>query len=269
MPPQALTASEFVDPYLDPDTGIMRNLVGARSRAQLDAAETALTFARAVELTESPVPASGDLGEFRAIHRHLFQDFCEWAGEIRTVDIRKDGAGAEFFLPVVMIDRASHFAAVELRDDGMLRGMSRERFVDRLSYHYDQWNYVHPFREGNGRTQRIFWNGVAERAGWNLDWRAVTAEVNVAVARAASEQRDLEPLRKMFDGMVSPATSPAPATDPDRLGLGCLTPADALRIAAADMPTPPTMRSPATPEASVGLPYRPGRDLGPGAGLTR
>jgi Integrase core domain/Fic/DOC family len=58
---------------------------------------------------------------------------------------------AEFFLPVSMITRASRFAGDELRTENMLLGMDRSQFIERLSYHYEQFNYIHPFREGNGR----------------------------------------------------------------------------------------------------------------------
>lgn len=92
---------------------------------------------------------------------------------MRTVDIRKNVEGAEFFLPVALIDRASVFAFDELRQDRMLRGMGRDQFIERLAHHYDQVNYLHPFREGNGRTQRVFWNQIASGTGWQLDWRGV------------------------------------------------------------------------------------------------
>jgi cell filamentation protein len=132
--------AEVVDPYLDPDTGLLRNLVGARTQGALDQAEGDLTYIRAAELQERPVRPTGDLDEFRAIHRQLFQDVYPWAGEVRTVDLRKNVAGAEHFLSVGAIDRGSMFAADELRADNMLRGMKREQFIDRLSHHYDQWN---------------------------------------------------------------------------------------------------------------------------------
>ena len=132
--------AEVLDPYLDPDTGLLSNLVGARTKADLEAAEGALVFARLVQLVDHPVPATGDLDEFRAIHRHLFQDVYAWAGQLRTVDLRKNVDGADFFLPVVMIGRASQYAAEELQGDRMLSGLDRERFIERLSYHYDQWN---------------------------------------------------------------------------------------------------------------------------------
>ncbi len=107
-----------------------------------------------------------------------------------------------------MIGRAASYAEGELRADHELRGMSREQFIDRLSYHYDQLNYVHPFREGNGRTQRVFWNRVARDAGWQLDWREVHGATNDQASRAASEQRDFGPLLEMFDQIVSKATPP-------------------------------------------------------------
>ncbi len=65
---------------------------------------------------------------------------------------------------------------------------------------------MHPFREGNGRTQRVFWNRVARDAGWQLDWREVHGATNDQASRAASEQQDFGPLREMFDQIVSKAT---------------------------------------------------------------
>ena len=200
-----MASTEFVDPYLDPHTGLLRNLVGALDDPALVAAEGALVFARAVQLLDHPRKPTGDLAELRAIHRYLFQDVFDWAGQIRTVDIRKRAGNASFFLPVSMIQRAAGFAAEELRQNNELRGMSRDQFVDRLAYHYDSFNYIHPFREGNGRTQRAFWSRVARDAGWQLDWRPVQGEVNDEASRAGHEDGDLEPLRAMFDVVVGDA----------------------------------------------------------------
>lgn len=196
----------FLDPYLDPETGVLRNLVGARTKDALEDAEADLSFARLMQLMEHPPKATGDLAELRAIHRYLFQDVYEWAGQLRTVDIRKDVEGAGFFLPVAMIDRAAGFAASELRDENMLRGLARDRFIERLAYHYEQFNYIHPFREGNGRTQRVFWNRITRDAGWQLDWRPVQGPANDRACRAASDQQDFAPLREMFSQIVTKAT---------------------------------------------------------------
>jgi cell filamentation protein len=198
-------SEEFLDPYLDPETGVLHNLIGARTRESLDDAEGSLSFARLVQLMDHPPKLTGDLTELRAIHRQLFQDLYDWAGQIRTIDIRKNIEGAEFFLPSGMIERASVFAAGELHSDNALCGLDREHFIDRLAYHYDQVNYIHPFREGNGRVQRVFWNRIALAAGWQLDWRPVHGDVNDRASRAAADQRDLGPLRAMFDQIVTPA----------------------------------------------------------------
>ncbi|MDR5699789.1 Fic family protein [Agromyces aerolatus] len=113
-----------------------------------------------------------------------------------------DGAG--YFVPVSMTERAAGFAADELRADEYLRGMDRAMFVARLAHHYDQFNYIHPFREGNGRAQRWMWDRIARDAGWRLNWLGVTGAVNDAASRAAAEERDLQLLIAMLDQIVVP-----------------------------------------------------------------
>ncbi|MBO0871817.1 MAG: Fic family protein [Pseudonocardia sp.] len=196
--------AEFVDPYLDPETGILRNLVGARTQQELAAAEGALVFARVVEMADHPPRPTGDLAELRAIHHALFQDLFDWAGQLRTVDIRKSVEGAQYFLPVSMIDRAASFAFGQLAEERTLRGMSRDQFIERFAHHYDQVNYIHPFREGNGRTQRVFWGRIAGAAGWQLDWRKVDGSVNDHACRVAAEQSDFGPMHEMLDQIVAP-----------------------------------------------------------------
>lgn len=198
--------SDFVDPYVDPATGILRNVAGARTQGELDQIEADLVEARTVDLPSQRIKKTGDLTELRAIHRYLFMDVYDWAGQLRTVDIRKNLEGSEYFLPVSLIERAASFTTAELAEDDFLRGMSRDRFITRLAHHYDQLNYIHPFREGNGRTQRAFWDRLAIDAGWQLTWLGVTGEVNDHASRVASETRDLEPLIAMFDEIVGPIT---------------------------------------------------------------
>ncbi|WP_210403868.1 Fic family protein [Salinibacterium sp. UTAS2018] len=100
----------------------------------------------------------------------------------------------------------------DLADDEHLRGLEREAFVERLAFHYEKINYVNPFREGNGRTQRVFWNRVALEAGWQLDWCPVHGEENHPAAPAGSDDDGLLPLIKRF----IPATSPQYLRRPDR-----------------------------------------------------
>jgi len=115
-----MASPDFVDPYLIPGTSILRNLVGADSDSVLARAEADLSFARALQLLDAPAPPTNDLAELRAIHRHLFQDVYDWAGQIRIVDVRKDVPGAEYFLPWGLIERAAQTSFAELIDDGLL-----------------------------------------------------------------------------------------------------------------------------------------------------
>lgn len=83
---------EFLDPYLDPETGILRNLAGARTKESLEDAEGSLSFARLVQLMDRPPKPTGDLAELRAIHRHLFQDLYDWAGSAPSISARTSRA---------------------------------------------------------------------------------------------------------------------------------------------------------------------------------
>lgn len=192
----------FPDPYIDPATGILRNKVNAQSQVALDMAEGDLVYARMIQLLISPPEPTGDLTELSAIHRHLFQDLYDWAGKIRTVDIRKPIEGATPFIPVSFVHRGGQHAAEDLHNDNDLKGLSRDQFVSRLAHHYDQFNYIHPFREGNGRTQRFMFSRIAHDAGWNLDWQRVTGVTNDHASRIATDQQDFQPLEAMFDQIV-------------------------------------------------------------------
>jgi cell filamentation protein len=192
------------DPYLDPVTGVLRNKLGLTTNVALEHAEGDLVFAALVELLEDPPPGTGDLAEWQAIHRYLFEDLYDWAGQTRKGDFRKPEQN-EPFLPWQHIAGGAEYAARELHADDDLRGMDRGRFIERLAYHYDAFNYVHPFREGNGRTQRVFWNRVARDAGWELDWRLALGSVNDHASRVAAEDRNFLPLLDMFDRITAPA----------------------------------------------------------------
>ncbi|MDR1264155.1 MAG: Fic family protein [Propionibacteriaceae bacterium] len=198
-----MASAEFVDPYIDPTTGILRNLAGVSTWAELAQAEGDLVVPRLIRL-ERPEKFKADLSGLVSIHKFLFADLFDWAGQIRTVDIRKPEEGSVFFLPVSFIWRAAGYSADELAADNWLKGLTRREFIESLAHHYDQWNYIHPFREGNGRAQRVFWSWIAEAAGWLIDWTQVLGAVNDEASRLAADTRDLTALIEMFDQVVRP-----------------------------------------------------------------
>lgn len=195
-------SNNFVDPYKDPETGIFLNLVGARTKEALDQAEANLVPLRELELYSSD-DLSNDAGsEIQQIHQQLFQDIYAWAGKFRTVDIRKNIKGAEPFLAATQIPAALSYFESNLRDAQQLKNLNRTSFVEQLAKFYDELNFIHPFREGNGRTQRVYWTRIALNAGWEINWLSISGSENDSACRIAAEQKDLAPLQELFDKSV-------------------------------------------------------------------
>lgn len=194
----------FVDPYVDQTTGILKNLLGAVTAEELAEREAQIVFANQLELESVTIPRTNDLNEVLLIHKQLFKDIYEWAGKIRTVDIKKNEDGAEFFLVVSKITDAANYVFAELAKENYLQDLDKGAFVKRLAHHYDQLNFIHPFREGNGRVQRVFWTRVAKGAGYEIDWDAVIGDENDEASRLAAEKMDLSALEEMFDRIVIP-----------------------------------------------------------------
>jgi len=190
------------DPYLDPKTGLLRNLVGAQTEDELEQAEADFSYYRNIELSAVAIPDIFDFDRLSFIHHYLFQDVYDWAGAVRSIDMRKDRKGSQFFMPLVKLELAAANVFKALSDEKYLGGLDRERFIDRLSYFYDQVNYLHPFREGNGRAQRRFWSEVAEKAGYFIDWDAAEHSEIDGTSIAAMEHGNLEPLRGMFERII-------------------------------------------------------------------
>ena len=195
---------DFVDPYFDENIGDLRNLLDANSSEHLKELEAQIVFANELELESIAISRTSDLVELLALHKHLFGNVYDWAGQIRTVDIKKNSNNAEYFLIVSKIIEASHYVFNELTKEKYLKGLSNEEFIDRLAYFYDQLNYIHPFREGNGRVQRVFWTRVAYDAGYEINWDKVVGGENDEASRIAAEKMDLSALKAMFTKIVGP-----------------------------------------------------------------
>ena len=87
------------------------------------------------------------------IHRHLFQDVYVWAGKKRTVEISKDG---KQFLPTSHFGNAFRYIDQIIAEFAKIPKGNKNLFAEKLAEILDNVNYLHPFREGNGRAQREF-----------------------------------------------------------------------------------------------------------------
>jgi len=157
-----------------------------------------LTTARIGQLRRRRLPGRYDLDHLRAFHWTIFQDVYPWAGQLRTVLIVK--AGASFCLPHQIVDTAADVFG-RLAAAHHLRGRDRDAFLDGLTALLAEVNALHPFREGNGRTQRAFLGQLARDAGYRLRWEHVDRDANIDAARAAADG-DLAPMRALLDPVV-------------------------------------------------------------------
>ncbi|GAB3583910.1 hypothetical protein GCM10027445_59310 [Amycolatopsis endophytica] len=104
----------------------------------------------------------------------------EWASRTRTVNISKEQST---FCAWQFVDDEISAILAQLEQDRWLVGLNREKFVERLAHYYGEINARHPFREGNGRTQRAFLRQLAAAAGWRLDWSALNRDDNLTASR--------------------------------------------------------------------------------------
>lgn len=187
--PASALSDPAPDPYLDAKTGILRNLVAATTPDDLARAEADLYAARTVQLLDHQlVDPTRDSNEIRGLHAHLFQDLFDWAGTYRVIDMRR-GSG-QFFAPFSTIPHLIDSMCATLYECDNLKQLSHTDFIKNLADFYDQLNFIHPFREGNGRTQRFFWSRLAFDAGWILDWRPVQGHELNEASRLARETGD-------------------------------------------------------------------------------
>lgn len=162
-----------------PDFAVLKNKLDLRDVDLLDRFERRAVGQR---IAQGIPPGKFDLAHLRAIHRHLFQDVYDWAGDIRTVEIAKGGNQFQFrqYIATGMADVHRRVVAADY-----LRGLSPSAFADKAGEIIGDINYVHPFREGNGRTQALYLEALARQAGHPIDLTRIVRENWVAASKAA------------------------------------------------------------------------------------
>lgn len=170
------------------------NKFNIRDEKQLAAVEADITLAKTIELMKHPLQGDFDFSHYKAIHKFLFEDIYEWAGQIRTVDMSKKGTS--FAKPEEIETLAGH-CFQRLKSDHYFVGYAFNDFVSAIVDFYCTTNLIHPFREGNGRTQKIFVNQLAENAGYHIRFNQMDAD-ELMVATIYAAQGIVDYLEKLF-----------------------------------------------------------------------
>ena len=160
---------------------MLDNKLGVTTSAELAREEERISKKKAIELFENGILESLEAGKFsslKAIHKALFEDIYDFAGEIRTVNIAKSNFR---FAPVMYLE-----AALQNIDK-----MPQSTF-DEIIEKYVEMNIAHPFREGNGRATRIWLDCILKKEiGYVIDWSQVDKE-DYLLAMERSPIKDIE-----------------------------------------------------------------------------
>lgn len=196
-----MSYSSNPDPYVDPDTGILRNLLGRTDQSDLDIDESNITAAIIASIPDNPALGDFDLEHLRNIHWELLNVIYDWAGEIRVAEIAK---GDTRFANSDSITQAADSLFHKLHDDDLLKGRGHDDFIQKLAHYYSEINVLHPFREGNGRTQRVFFSQLVALSGYRLAWERLDADENLQACIAAYFGNE-KPLASMLDNLLDEA----------------------------------------------------------------
>ncbi|EML2225967.1 TPA: putative adenosine monophosphate-protein transferase Fic [Klebsiella aerogenes] len=187
------------DPYLYPALDVLRNRLGIHQAQRLE--QTAWEFTSLRAATIPLGPRGRGLPHLCAIHRQLYQDLFDWAGKLREIDIYQ---GDTPFCHFAWIEKEGNALMRKLEEEDYLCELPWETFVERLSWYYGEINVLHPFRLGNGLTQRIFFEQLAIHAGYLLDWRGIDPDA-WSQANQLGAMGDPEPLERIFRKVVREA----------------------------------------------------------------
>lgn len=181
--------------YTYPGTNILINLPGIKDQDTLDRFERGRTALRLAELKVKPIKGGFDLEHLKKIHQYIFQDVYPFSGQIRTTNIGKNGF---WFADFKSIDWVSGNVFMSLKDDKHFKGLSAEAFSRKAAQYYSDINYIHPFREGNGRAIRELFRQLALESGYDLRWSQVSKEEYMSAVLKTNEPSAIKELSNVL-----------------------------------------------------------------------
>lgn len=186
--------------YCYPDTDILINKLDIHDQRQLLEAEIRIVSIRLYQLQVQPVSGSFDFEHLCRIHRFIFQDLYSWAGELRTVNIAKKSL---FCLTQHMTGYAQTIFPAYYHDC-MRTKDHQDEFIHVLAEHYADLNALHPFREGNGRSQREYCRELCLQCGYLFDLTYTCRDEMIQASIDSLDKGDNTGLEAIFHKCVIP-----------------------------------------------------------------
>ena len=192
--------------YFYEGTEVLKNKSGITNQQQLNDQERSIVALRISEISlmsykQLPGMGNFDFNHLKAINRFLFQDLYEWAGEMRKCEMEK-------------LDIFCLYSNLEYFANSIFEGLKKDEYYIDLSYSdklskladlFGDINALHPFREGNGRTQREFIEELAKVNGIDLDLTHI-GQIKMIEASHRSMYGDNSYLLEMFNEYSSPSS---------------------------------------------------------------
>lgn len=195
------------DPHTEAGSDCPKNYFGIPSYEQLQNVERSFGIRRAAQLEDRDITGCFDSSHLKAIHKFLFQDVFPWAGEFRVVNIYK---GESPFAQPFHIQSALTEVLSKLPLERSLRDLSTQGFARRAAFYLGEINAIHPFREGNGRTQREFIRQLAVQAGHPLSWQGFTQRQMVDASVASHLRGNYDLLAAIIEASLASSRGRTP-----------------------------------------------------------
>lgn len=175
---------------------IYDNILQITNFEELHSKEASLVALRQIEIGYKNLFSKGkfDLAKWQAIHKFLFQDIYPWAGKLRDVDISKGGVSFCHwrYIDGVMSDLSAKMAKFD-------SASSQSSVAQHLAFVSNELNVIHPFREGNGRSKRVFLILYAKSLGYRLNLQNIPPEQLLKMDIYAFATDDLANMTAEFD----------------------------------------------------------------------
>jgi cell filamentation protein len=182
-----------------PGMTVLVNKMDIREQTALDAAEEVASSVHAMEILQEAPIEPYTFSFYCSLHRRLFGDVYRWAGQVRTIDISKKGTT---FCPAADLPELGEKLFQRLAALNEFRDLPKAQFVDEVAEFYHDLNMLHPFREGNGRTQRLFFTLLIERAGYSIHFDEHDPD-DLMVATIFAAQGVMDYLKAYFERAIS------------------------------------------------------------------
>ncbi len=189
--------------YFYPGTEVLVNKMGIKNPEHAEAFERRMSIFRIKELIDSDKSGPINYQFYKSLHGYIFQDVWSWAGKPRTYTT---GRGPMPFATPENIDPEMTKRFAKINQENNCQGLPLDKFANRAAEHIAEINAIHPFVEGNGRTQRLFLHYLAKQAGYQLNLRSLEQKKGdwYKVSAISFNQLNYQPMAECIKRVLTP-----------------------------------------------------------------